>query len=87
MRFVLSFLQGSVLEYALCTRHNSPLSTKKAPKKTPPLCFFPPGKINHEALVLMNLRGHQGQRRDDACGFWDVQGAGRGHQRLNFRRF
>ena len=26
MRFVLSFLQGSVLEYAFCTRHNSPLS-------------------------------------------------------------
>ena len=27
MRFVLSLLQGSVPEYALCTRHNSPLST------------------------------------------------------------
>ena len=26
MRFVLSFLQGSVPEYAFCTRHNSPLS-------------------------------------------------------------
>ena len=26
MRFVLSFLQGSVPEFAFCTRHNSPLS-------------------------------------------------------------
>ena len=35
MRFVLSFLQGSVLEYAFCTRHNSPLSYFLRPSLLP----------------------------------------------------